>query len=61
MAKLDFCAGCGDWIGADAGTMRQGPDGELEIVCDDCQTREQNTIALSHAEHDCRSGTLDDG
>jgi len=61
MAKLDFCINCGGWIAADTGTMRQGPDGEAEIICNDCLTLEQNRAALSHAEHDCQSGMLDDG
>jgi hypothetical protein len=61
-AKLDFCVGCGGWIGADTGTMRQGPDGEAEIVCNDCLTLEQNRAALNCiAEHDCKSGMLDNG
>jgi len=58
-AKLDFCVGCGGWIAADTGTMRQGLNGEVEIICDDCLTLEQNGAALSRAEHDCKSGMLD--
>jgi len=56
-AELDFCAGCGGWVAADTGTMRQGSDGEAEIVCNDCLTIEQNRAALCCA---CRNGTLDD-
>jgi len=55
---LDFCAGYGGWIAADTGTMRQGPDGEAEIICNDCLTLEQNRAVLCRT---CRSGTLDDG
>jgi len=56
-AKLDFCAGCGCWVAADTGTMRQGPDGEVEILCDDCLSLEQNKARTCHS---CRNGTLDD-
>jgi hypothetical protein len=57
-AKLDFCAGCGGWIGADTGTMRQGPDGEAEIICDECLAIEQNTdgCLAETVGHDCQSG-----
>ena len=47
MAKLDFCCCCGDWIGANAGTIRLGPDGEGEIICDGCLAIEQNTISAT--------------
>lgn len=60
MAKLDFCVGCGCWIGADAGTIRQGPDGEPEIICDVCLELEQGRAAMSYDCHDSRSGSLDD-
>lgn len=59
--KLDFCAGCGSWIGADSGAVREGRDGEVEIICDDCVNLEQNRISLSCAEHDCKNGMLDNG
>lgn len=61
MAKLDFCVGCGCWIAANTGTMREGSDGEAEIICDTCLKIEQNRMAIiSHADHDSKSGMLDD-
>lgn len=59
MAKLDFCVSCGCWIAANTGTIRQGPDGEPEIICNDCLALEQNRACA--VKHDYRSGTLDDG
>ena len=41
MAKLDFCANCNRWIAANSGHMREGPDGEAEIICDECHRLEQ--------------------
>ena len=58
MAKLDFCANCGEWIAANTGTIRQGPDGEAEIICSECAALEQSQ-AVSLA-HDYKSGSLDD-
>ena len=58
MAKLDFCVGCGCWIAANSGTMRQGPDGEPEIICSECEQLEQGRAVISH---DANAGSLDDG
>lgn len=50
MAGLDFCCECGDWIGANSGTIRQGPDG-VEIICSECSAIEQkHAIPLSHKQ-----------
>ncbi len=52
---LDFCCNCGDWCGANEGTIRQG-ESSLEIICRECLV-----IEVGQAEpvsHDLRSGTL---
>lgn len=59
MANLDFCAECGCWIAANTGIIRTGPDGEVEIICDECKALEQNeAVSVSH---DYRSGMLNNG
>lgn len=35
--KLDFCCLCADWIPADTGTIRQAPNGDVEIICRECE------------------------
>jgi hypothetical protein len=57
MSTIDFCTSCGCWIAANTGTMRQGPDGEVEIICDECLQLEQNNACL--VGHD-RSGALNE-
>lgn len=59
MAKLDFCVSCGSWIAANMGTIRQGPEGGPEIICDACLVLEQNRACP--LAHDAKSGSLDDG
>ena len=59
-ASLDFCCTCGCWIGADTGTMREGADGQAEIICAECLALKQNVKTISHAEHDTRNGSLID-
>lgn len=36
MAELDFCAQCGSWVAPSKGMIREGPDLEPEIICDEC-------------------------
>lgn len=39
--SLDFCCECGCWIGSTEGSLRQGKDGNAEIICDGCIAIEQ--------------------
>jgi len=55
-AKLDFCCSCGCWISANTGEMRQGPDGEVEIICPECLAIEQGRAVL--VGPDVRCGML---
>ena len=66
MAKddLNFCCGCHSWLAPDDGTIRKSTScdiqGGVEIICDECLKLEQNAEVISHAEHDTKSGTLDE-
>ena len=57
MAKLDFCCSCGCWITADAGTMRESPDGTVEIICKECLALELGRACSIRP--DSRAGGLD--
>jgi hypothetical protein len=66
MSGLDFCCGCGEWIGAvkygdkvsGGGTIRKGPDGQPEIICKACEAIEQSrAVPITPGS---RSGTLGD-
>jgi len=58
MADLDFCAKCGQWIAADTGLMRKGPDGVAEIICDECRLIERGETEV---KHDANSGDIEYG
>lgn len=48
-ARLDFCCCCGCWVSANTGTIRQGPDGEAEIICGECEALERNPDVVATA------------
>lgn len=47
---IDFCCNCGDYVGAvtfgdkvsGGGTIREGPDGQPEIICRGCEAIEKS-------------------
>jgi len=40
MANLDFCCGCGSWVSADSGKIRNSSNGDVEIICFECSALE---------------------
>lgn len=60
MANIDFCCNCGGWIAANTGTMRTGPGGTAEIICNECLAIEQSRACALGSDYSSGDMIKDD-